>query len=274
MNNNKFQPEDLLLLYDKIISNNPYHIRCSVKPIYDYYKGLLLSIGETFCHIDRKTLIKYGLKVRWDFIKVKLQSVDSCEEWDKIIYPLDENRHRVEHNDNYIPDKKILDKIRRESSNYKKWLEKTGSEYFKISKNFTFKESFYQNLKIYVKECEMLVEKFGKEPYISYLLEDVWEQIPVQLDQLHKRLEKLNKLKEITPSDLENLLILVKIISKFEAREDILLKHYICPKCGGEIVEDNIPFGSSPEDTEPNGIYYRVGCNKCDYYIDSDTIYL
>ncbi|OGM10732.1 hypothetical protein A2Z22_00750 [Candidatus Woesebacteria bacterium RBG_16_34_12] len=87
---------------------------------------------------------------------------------------------------------------------------------------------------------------------------------------MQDRLKKIEKLDDIERTDLEKLIQLVKIVYNFKGKEEILLKYSVCPKCGDKIKETQQYIGGSAED-EPAGVYYRVGCQKCDYLIHDET---
>ena len=266
-------PEDLLELFDKIISDNPYHKRIAVKPLCDYYKGLFLIIGTKFFESDKKLLMKYGLKTRWDFIKIRLKPIESCKEWDHLIYSLDDIRNKVEHNDEFIPNIKDLKKARTEISLFRKWVIDSSKEFFQNIKNLPFKDRFYSEFEWAEREAEAVLHEFGEDPYISFELDSRWNDLSILKEVMEKRLLKVDRIKEIEYEDLNNLLQIKGLISYFRGKEDMLLHLNICPKCGGKIISTNTPFGGTPDDPEPDGVYYRVGCENCDYYLDDDTIY-
>lgn len=72
--------------------------------------------------------------------------------------------------------------------------------------------------------------------------------------------------------NLEKLIQIAKIISDFKGKEEILLRYSICPKCGGKVRETQRRFGGTEDDPMPDGVYLRVGCEKCDYELHSETI--
>jgi ribosomal protein S27AE len=86
---------------------------------------------------------------------------------------------------------------------------------------------------------------------------------------LKQKLATASTAEDLDRADLDNLINLVKIISKIRGREEILLRQSICPKCGGKIVETQKGFGHP--DTS-FGMTYRVGCEKCDYTLHKETI--
>jgi hypothetical protein len=67
------------------------------------------------------------------------------------------------------------------------------------------------------------------------------------------------------------LIELAKQAERLDARETILLRFGICPKCGGKIVDTQKEIAGGPEEP-PSAIYVRTGCEKCDYTLNEETI--
>ena len=80
------------------------------------------------------------------------------------------------------------------------------------------------------------------------------------------------KLENIERLDLERLVQLVKTISYFRGKEAVLLKHSVCPKCGGITKETDEYLGGTYDDPEPRGMHVRIGCEKCNYELCNETI--
>jgi len=117
--------------------------------------------------------------------------------------------------------------------------------------------------------------EYGKKtPHIAsigYLMKQDEVEYQDFLDLLKALETKLNhfgELKDVERSDLENLIRTVRISSILQAREELLIEYGVCPSCGGKIVESEKYVGGGTENQpEPNGIVYKVGCEKCDYEI-------
>lgn len=269
----QYSPDDLLILFDKIISDNPYYRRVAVKPLCDYYKALLLKIAVTYFECDKKLMMNHGLLTRWNFIKIRLQTeVKDCDQWDDIFTKLNEYRNQVEHGDEIFPKKKELKDLRDKIPEFQKWIITNSRQFFKKIKNLSFKDRFYSEYEWIIREADALLHEFGDDPHISFEFDSRWNNVSVLKDAMKEKLTQVDKIKEIEYDDLNNLLQLKELISLFRGREDMLLHQSRCPKCGGKITSTNTSFGGTPDDPEPDGIYYRVGCEKCDYYLDSDTI--
>ena len=98
--------------------------------------------------------------------------------------------------------------------------------------------------------------------------------------ELSKLKEKLLNIKkkgiEGVITNLSDLKIIIESIEKKERIDGekwAMVGRNICPKCGSKIKQTQTNFGGNEDDPEPDGIYYRVGCEKCDFYLEEDTIY-
>lgn len=271
---NKHSIEDLLSHFDSTITENPFLLRCSVTPLYEFYNKILFQVGRDFCGYTEELLIKYGLKTRWNFISVNLRIVEECKQWDKIINKLDFDRNEVSHNDKYIPKIEDMKKIRDSSTDFMKFTIEIGKKYQEKSKNFTFKEHFYDNLFFNLQDGNALIKEFGNTPFIAFEHENLWNEFLTVIGQLYSPIMKANKLDELNKSQLDNLLYLSKLIGRFRGREDMTLHFNRCPKCGGNIRQTTHPIGYKSDDSdEPTGEKYRMGCDKCNYTLDEGTEY-
>lgn len=154
------------------------------------------------------------------------------------------------------------------------------SELFpKKMRSYGFKQSFYQITNFYLREAEALFSEYGESPpYVSksdYSIEfedSSYQQLTELGNLLNDRLQKIKKLEDIERTDLEKLIQLVKIVYNFKGKEEILLRYSVCPKCGDKIKETQEYIGGGTENNpEPTGVYYRVGCQKCDYLLHDET---
>ena len=83
-----------------------------------------------------------------------------------------------------------------------------------------------------------------------------------------------NKEDELKKSDLDNLLFITRLVARFQGRDDMLVHLNRCPKCGGNIRQTSHTIGYKSYDSdEPTGEKYRIGCDKCNYTLDEDTVY-
>jgi len=271
----------LLEVFDNQRLSDIYERRVAYKPLYEYFQKLILEIGVTLCGLNQNTLKTSHLKTRWENIKYCLEYTEDTKIWEDIVNEVNNIRQKVEHNDYYDPKPERLIEIRKKAPEFKEWIISVAKEYYIKSEDFTLKVAFYRLSNWYIKEAEWMLQKCGANPppaakldYPMELEENSYQQLYDLAKQLQERLRNIAKPEDIEPSDLEKLIQIVKIVSHFKGKEEILLKHSICPKCGGKIKETQGYFGGTYDDPEPDGVYYRVGCEKCDYEVHSETIYI
>lgn len=269
---------DLLKAFDQLKLSNAHERRMGCKPLYDFFQRSIREVGVALCGLDENSLRIYHLKTRWENIKIQLSYIEDPKIWDDLINEMNNIRHKVEHDDYYDPKLGRLKAIRSKAPEFRDWVINVAKEYYKQSKNFTFKEAFFQTLDSYIMEAEWLTREYGeKTPHAAesdYSImdqEDSYTQLMQLLTTLRERMKDIVKLEDLERSDLEDLIKIVKIVSQIRGREEILLRYSVCPKCGGKIVESERAFGGSFEDPEPEGFVYRVGCEKCDYELYSET---
>lgn len=274
----------LLQTFDLLKLNNIHERRTACKPLYHYFQKLMLEIGVVFCNLDQNSLRTSHLKNRWRNIKYCLSCIEDPKRWDALINEMNNIRQKVEHNDYFDLRPERLTEIRKKAPEFKEWLICTSKEYYKKSAKFTFKEAFYHILNRYAREAGEIIQEYGeKTPYVAckprdysgYLEENSYLRLSELTKALQRKLENISKLEDIECSNLEKLIQIVEIISSFRGKEEILLRYYVCPKCGSKIEENQRYFGGGREDQpEPDGVYIRVGCEKCDYVVHSETIYI
>jgi len=268
-----------LEIFDKLGKNSIHERRTAVKPLYDYFQKILLEIGVKLCGIKSELLKPLHLKRRWEIVKGCLSYIGEPRNWNSLISRICTFRDRVEHTDYYDPNMHELLDIREKAPKFREWIFRIGKEYYKKFKYFTIKEIFYHLSNWYISEAELISKEYGEEPYVATLghsldIEgDFYLQIPELVKILEERLKHIKKGEDIIPSDLENLVNLIKIISNIKGREEALLHYSICPKCGRKIKEITSYFGSTLEKPEPEGFYYIVGCERCGYKLHKETIY-
>lgn len=274
---------EILETFDRQRLNNIPARRTAYKPLYDYFQKLLMEIEVEFCNLKQETLQNYQLNTRWAIIKdhliyIEPNFIEESKNWDKLIKDMYDIRNGVEHKDYYDPKKETLENIRLKAPNFTKWLVRAAKEYYKISTNFTFKQSFYIMSKRYLHEAQTIFEEYGEiPPYVlnsDYSIElgnSPYQQFSELVISLSERIKK--NLEDVERDDLEKLIQLVKIIYNFKGKEQVLRQFYICPRCGGKIKETESYYGGNTEDKpEPDGSHIRVGCQNCDYSIDNKFI--
>lgn len=247
----------IIEIFDNLSLEGIHERRMAYRPLHDYFQESTLEVGVRFCGLERDLLKTYPLRTRWRLIKNLLAYIEDPKVWENLINEIDNIRQRVEHNDSYDPKPNRLKAIRKRAPEFKDWINRVGKEYFKKSKHFTFKQAFCQLSDRYMIESEWILKKYGEAPYVTKpdysleLKEYPYHQLTQSIEVLRDRLKTIRELKGITRSDLEKLIEIVGIIAHLNGKEEVLLSHSICPKCGGKIIETEISLGGTMEDPEP-----------------------
>lgn len=267
----------ILKTFDELKLDNIHERRMACKPLHDYFLQLIRFTGINYCDMKESFINMASLKSRWENIKNCLEYIDDPKPWDWIVDGLHRIRVQVEHHDHYDPKKEKLLKIRDEAPKFKDWILKVSMDYHLQSKNYTLIDTFHKHSVHYITEAKVILSEFGENtPYAARdefeFFEDTYQQLPILIQYFKKRIQ-LSNLENIEVADLENLIKIIKIVSNFRENEETLMSNGICPKCGGEIKETQTHFGGGTEcQPEPDGIFIRVGCQKCDYELHQDTI--
>ena len=269
----------LIESFDGLELSNIHERRMSCKPLYDYFQKLTLEVGVRLCGLDRNVLKTCHLKTRWEHIQNCLGYVEDPKPWDILVNETSNIRQKVEHDDYYDPNQQRLKEIRKKAPEFKDWIIRVGRKYYKRSKHFTFKQAFRQQSDRYMIEADWILNQYGealpfvaKTDYSLELEEYPYQQLKELTKKVRERLNSIEELEDIKRSDLENLIQIVKTVSHLRGKEEVLLRYSICPKCGARIRETERYLGGTPDDPTPTAIYYRVGCEKCDYELNSETI--
>lgn len=262
--------------YDDLPKEDSVTRRIASKPLYNYFQILLLEVGVRLCNCDRNRLSDFHLKTRWNEIK-RVLSRDETEtnRWDNIIHLINGIREKVEHNDYYDPSIKDLEKVREKALEFTSWITTTAKSYYHKSGGFSLLQSFRYRLFEYKDKAKWKLEEYGEKPQIATGYHDDFEKVtyrnlPDIIEQTEERLRETKTIKDITKSDIELLIGLVEFIAEFRCREEIAISKAICPKCGGKITETSQYIGGGYEEP-PSEVYYRVGCEKCDYMLHDET---
>jgi hypothetical protein len=130
-----------------------------------------------------------------------------------------------------------------------------------------------------VREADWLIQEYGETtPHVAksdssiFTGKESYAELKELVEASKKWLNGASEMGELQHSDLNNLISLIRIISRIRGKEETLLSYSVCPKCGGKIVETQREFGGSEYRPEPTGFICRVGCEKCDYELYRETI--
>ncbi|MCP4683120.1 MAG: hypothetical protein GY864_12360 [Desulfobacterales bacterium] len=271
---------EMLKAFDDVELINIYKRRMAVKPLYDYFQKLTFLVGAEACGLNKNSLRSSHLRYRWESIRgcISIEGIEISYEWDKLIKKIYDIRNKVEHNDEFDPQQNILVQIREKAPEFAQWLSSEAIVYIKKTQRYSFKQAFHRLLHEYVLDARIIIHAYGERtPHVAsigYLMKEDELEYHNLLDlskALETKLSHFGELKDVERSDLENLIRIVKITSIMQAREELLSKDGVCPSCGGKIVESEEYVGGGPENQpEPDGVVYRVGCEKCEYEIDNE----
>jgi ssDNA-binding Zn-finger/Zn-ribbon topoisomerase 1 len=266
---------DFLKAFDKCSLDNLVERRMVYKALYDYFMIIIKNIGSQFLGLDENTLQSYQLKSRWEMAKIHLAIIENPNQWDILISELQNIRSKVEHKDLHDPDPDRLNHIREKAPEFKKWIEKVGIEYYKKSKDFTFKDFFYRMIKSYCLEAEWLYDKYGgatpfvaKSGYPTVSGKEAYKELKNAADALKKKLENLSAEEKLEWQDLDDLINIIKTVAEIKAKEEMLIINSTCPKCGGKIIEKENYYGDAETSM---GLKYEIGCDSCDYVMHSES---
>jgi hypothetical protein len=214
-------------------------------------------------------------------MKSCLVLIEDPNQWNDLVYGLNNMRSRVEHNDYRYPSKTALSGLRSQAEEFKDWILKVGRLYHSKSERFSFAQKYSALSRWYIGEADWMLHLYGERiPYVAqrgYVPsgeEHPYEKLKSARDVLESRIREIGGIDDIKHDDLDNLVDLVREVERLKAKEEILLQQSVCPKCGGKIVQTERAVGGSPDDPMPYAVLYRVGCNKCDYELDRETIEL
>jgi len=275
---------DILIDFDKVPKDTIYQRRASFNILWDFFQKLILDVGVELCGLYRESMKISHLNTRWNKAKLPLSYIENPpDNLNNLVNRVHKLRGGIQHskeNQEFAPNSNELDDIRKKCPEFLDWILDVGIKFYRSSKNFTLPDYFSRIISYYMGEIDIILSNYGtkKIPYVAnyvylpFVIDSSYKKIIDFKEKYEKKRFQIHNLEDIDQSDLESLVDLIEIVSKIKAWEDALLKENICPKCGEKIITTNTPFGGTPDDPEPDGIYHRVGCEKCDYYIDSDTI--
>lgn len=260
-----------LSFFDSLPKNDVLSRRCACKPLYEYFMKLIFVVGKELLYLNKDSLKISHLLTRWKDVEVSLRSVDNPDEWDKLIKKINKIRSKVEHNDDYDPQINDLTDIREKALEFQKWIIQKGTDYHKNHVNFTFTQTFILNLRLTLNKAEYIMDLFEESKFELSMENEWYEELSVLYKRLIDREKEIIKGNKVKSLDLNDLMRLTRIIFFFEGKEYALLSKNICPVCGGNIRNTQKQYPSSDEEP-PSEIYYRVGCDKCNYIVHDETI--
>lgn len=267
--------EGCLSFFDSLNLEDNYTRRAAFKPLYDYFQVLLYEVACRYCSQDKNCLKNQGLEARWNMLNnVESLFEGDIERWKQIIHQIQNVRSRVEHNDDFIPEKSVLVDLRKNAPDFTQWLIEAGQKYYAKSANLSFIEEFNRKLLWYLSQADAVMEQYGEDiPFfakISFQQED-YATLEALRETLGARKSGIHTLRDLKKEDLDNLSKLITRIERFDAQATTLLHFNVCAKCGGKISQtDTYVLGMNS--SVPIAVVCRIGCEKCDYEVNRETI--
>jgi hypothetical protein len=263
-----------LNVFDKSDLENEYARRMAFKPLYDYMQTLILETAVYFCGQNKNCLRNQGLEARWNTLKNIPSLMDDSEKWEQFIRQVQNLRSAVEHNDDYFPEKSALATVRKQIPEFTEWLVATGRKYYDASRGFSFIQEYSFLSHRYVLQADCIIDQYGEQPPFlegADLQENDYSTVKPLKEKIASRVSEIKTIEDLQKEDFTDLIQLVIVTERLEALESAFLHFRICPKCGAKIVETHRNVGGRFDD-EPTAVVYRVGCEKCDYELNNETI--
>ncbi len=269
--------DDFLDLYDSLPKETFIARRTAFSPLYEFFHRISLVVGVKLCRLNADSLRISHLRTVWNQLRVPMSVVNQeFESWDELISRVQNVRNGIEHNLEYDPTPSNLDKIRREAPEFRDWILDAGLRVLKESKDYTLSQHYDSMIAGLLDRAQRLVEQYRvREGPLSEHVKEAQSLINSVTAgrKLKKAVHEVQAkvVSEVGLSDLNDLVAVSQIVSRLEGIEHYLIGESICPNCGGNIVQTQESMGGG-SDEPPSAIYYRVGCEKCDYELVSETI--
>ncbi len=274
----KEQLLSILASFDSMNLDDEYQRRVAVKPLYDYFQRLLLEVGNQLCGLYRRSLENCHLEARWTAVKSSLEMIENFAQWDKLVSTIHNARMSSEHNDYLSPSKHALLYVREQAVEFANLVLDIGQKYHRQSQGFTLVQEYAAVSRWYVGQAGKILAQLGENPPFcvkedSEFLgnENPYRKLKTLANTLDSRSRDIRSIEGLDKEDLRNLIELTRLVERVDASENLLLDQSTCPKCGGNIVETENYVGG-PDEEEPHAIFYKIGCDKCDYVLDTETI--
>ncbi|MFW9888234.1 MAG: hypothetical protein ACFFER_08635 [Candidatus Thorarchaeota archaeon] len=264
--------------FDKVDLKSPYTRRIAVVPIYDFFQLVLLEVGVQLCGLPRELLADMHLNSRWRKLSPVLSMVCSIDEWNETIASLNRIRSKAAHNDYHVPPTQALKQIRKRAIEFREFMLVAGKEYYRQAQGFTLAQKLFWLSAGYARRAKSILSRYGEKiPLFAErdLIrgdEHLFRRLLPLVKRIEVRAKKITSVNDITTEDLDDLVDIARETERLDAREWAYIEHNKCPICGNDIVETQESLGRTMDDPEPRAIKWRIGCDKCDYEIASETI--
>ncbi len=274
--------DPILRTFDKIVNEfslkNEVLRRALFFIIYDFYMNVLWNSKDSI-DLNEEMKINDGLKNRWRLVLASLSRIigkNESKKWNRLIISLFSTRNSVTHSDKVPTEAKLLE-FRKEAKEFDKWIKWSGMKYSALQGTSTNIHLMKKYLILYNILAEIIISRYGSElPFISKKLDDTSIDILIRYEELKKIITHIKEKTIITDSvTLQEITILPELsqfISSFHIIESLLILDYICPNCGGKLIEKLRPgseiFLGAEDDQELKlEKFETLSCDKCVWWI-------
>lgn len=242
-----------------------------------------IKIAAKFCELPKSAIEYHAINRTWGRVREILESENKTvkfDGWNNIFKNMAHYRDPIAHKLSGDPpsEKEIL-KWRHSAENFPKFLTNPIRNYRKSLPTVKMANHLAELVEKYIWRADSLLREYGKEdiPFVlhdPYAFDDSFDysDLPDVIKRLKTKIRKIDNITKYSLNDISDIIKIVEFISIFRGREYTYIEKSVCPKCGGEIQETSSYYGGNEMDPEPTGLTYRVGCNKCDYTLNVETI--
>ena len=263
--------QDCLGFFDESKLERFHQRRAAFKYLCDFYYSLTLVVGTEFIGLNRDVLKTYLINMLFGTLTPFFSSDKNYSTWEETIHEISNMRGKVEHNiDCDLPKDRLL-ALREKAPAFRDWILGVGIAYHHNHNNSTFKDAFTERIEYHLREATEIIAKYKGKTNIGPSEQQGVEILSSIVGDFAPINTRRTKSPEITSNDLYLLSELIRVISRFDGREDAFLSISMCPECGGKIVETSVAIGGS-EDEEPSGFRIHVGCEKCSYTLADEFV--
>lgn len=186
-------PEDedeFLKLFDRLNLDQHAHRRMAAYALVDYYKSVLTQAGRA--NADLSEVHGKPIQEQWGNLTTRFAALDGFgdkEEYAELVYRVKGVRNDVAHNTLINPPREELEELREEADEWQNWINHWATEY-EASK------SDYSPRVLIIRMIENLLEDMA---YTNIdLLEDKWNELQSEADDIRERLNEFERDGEIT----------------------------------------------------------------------------
>ena len=265
--------------YINVKSPDPDDRRQAVWPLHDYYMKVLRLAVLKYFNIDSYAGSSESVIRRWNVIYDCIKAITSDEseliEWNGLIRMLHgfENDARHHDDDTRSPPLHRLDEINDNAIAFHNWLLEQGKKYstYKKRKNISNSDLHLSGVaRRLIGHIEYLESELGDNPVIFSIIKEQYQEMVSKKRDLERIYQKGMSGIPLDRSESTLVTDLVEIKERVDGEKWTMVAQNKCPKCGGDIVSTH-HYSGGAYDEPPDYVHYRVGCNKCDFEVMSDS---